>query len=221
MRVRKNIIGSVLKSNNYGDFEVVDQYGSYCDIKFIETGFEKTIETRRAKTGQVKDPLYPFVLGVGYLGVGSFKTSVNGKATVEYVRWKGMLSRCYDSEYQRRNKTYKNCTVCDEWHNFQVFAKWFREEYPKDGKAYELDKDLKSSIDSKVYSPETCVFITHDENNELAHAMTYRLINPQGDLIEVFNLKKFCRDNDLSQSCMSLVVRGKRKTHKGWSAELA
>lgn len=55
--------------------------------------------------------------------------------------------------------TYKGCTVCDEWHNFQVFAKWYDENYYLlDDQRTELDKDILIK-GNKTYSPETCVFV--------------------------------------------------------------
>lgn len=217
MKIRINLVGRVMLSNNYGYFKVLSQRGSYSEIQFIETGFTKTVETRSARSGEVKDPLLPFVNGVGFIGVGDFRSTIKGKATREYSRWKLMMDRCYSDNYQSRNKSYIGCEVCDYWHNFQNFAKWFVDNHPSDGLDYHLDKDLKSGGKGKLYSPSTCVFITRDENNEIAHAKSYSFTNPDGKTVEVFNLRKFCRENDLNQGCMGLVASGKRKTHKGWT----
>ena len=56
----------------------------------------------------------------------------------------------------KSNPTYQGCYVCSEWLVFSNFEKWFKENY-KDG--YELDKDLLSGKENKVYSPETCCFL--------------------------------------------------------------
>ena len=63
------------------------------------------------KNGSVRNPYHPSVCGVGYLGTGDFKTKIDGKITREYGLWKGMISRCYGSDYG----TYANVTVCDRW----------------------------------------------------------------------------------------------------------
>ena len=47
-----------------------------------------------------------------------------------------------------------------EWHNFQVFAKWFDENY-KEG--FVLDKDILLK-GNKIYSPDTCVFVPREIN---------------------------------------------------------
>ena len=39
-----------------------------------------------------------------------------------------MIMRVYKKE-ENRNQYYKICRVCDEWHNYQNFAKWFEENY--------------------------------------------------------------------------------------------
>tara|TARA_Y100001963_G_scaffold22202_1_gene29041 strand:- start:2161 stop:2523 length:363 start_codon:yes stop_codon:yes gene_type:complete len=48
---------------------------------------------------------------------------------------------------------------------------------------------------------------------------TICLINPDGEVVEVQNFTKYCRDNDLSRSAMYEVLRGKRKQHKGFKAK--
>jgi len=75
-----------------------------------------------------------------------------------------MLERCYSSDYHRRQPTYKGVTVCDEWHNFQVFGDWYDKQYKEDD--WQLDKDLLSGS-KKIYSPDTCVFIPRELNNFL------------------------------------------------------
>lgn len=44
----------------------------------------------------------------------------------------------------------------------------------------------------------------------------YTFLNENGDVINVFNLNKFCRDNNLSQSTMRSVFYGKINVHKGY-----
>ena len=122
--------------------------------------------TQNLKKGQVKNPYLPVVCGVGYFGVGKYESVINSKHTDEYRAWRDMLRRCYDDYSLSRRPTYKDCYVCDEWHNFQNFAEWYtNQEYY--GKGYHLDKDLL--IDgNKVYSPSTCVLAPQELNALLA-----------------------------------------------------
>lgn len=44
----------------------------------------------------------------------------------------------------------------------------------------------------------------------------YELISPDGNIIEIFNLTQFAKDNNLSIGCLQQVVAGRNKSHKGW-----
>lgn len=73
-----------------------------------------------------------------------------------YRDWKHMLERCYSPKYQNRQSTYKGCSVCEEWLRFSNFRAWVEAQ---DWKGKQLDKDLLVE-GNKIYSPETCVFIS-------------------------------------------------------------
>jgi hypothetical protein len=106
----------------------------------------------------------PTVCGVGYIGDGKYKVSVNRKHTEEYDRWKGILRRCYNEEERYKNPTYKDVTVCEEWLNFQNFAEWWDKNYYKiDGEKMQLDKDILIK-GNKLYSPSTCIFVPQNIN---------------------------------------------------------
>ena len=116
------------------------------------------------KSGNIHNPFHPTVFEVGYIGVGGASISHNGKQTKCYRTWKSMIARCYDEKYQKVRPTYENCKVCEEWHNFQNFAKWFEENYYEvDNEIMCLDKDILVK-GNKVYSPETCVFVPKNIN---------------------------------------------------------
>jgi group I intron endonuclease len=51
-----------------------------------------------------------------------------------------------------------------------------------------------------------------------AKAQDWEFISPEGELVNIHNLAKFCRDNDLQTSLMGHVYAGKRNHHQGWSA---
>lgn len=209
-------VGKTFDSNKCGKF-VVEEYKNANNVKvrFTLTGGIKKTKMCHVRSGNVRDDMMPVVYGVGFIGIGPFSSRVNGKKTICYHKWNGMLQRCYSAEYHNNKPTYRDCTVCDEWHNFQNFAKWFYENYPNDGNEYHLDKDIKIK-GNKTYSPDACSFVTASENNIESHALSYSLISPSGEVVFVYNLSEFCRNNNLTQSAMSLMVNGKRKSHKGW-----
>jgi len=52
------------------------------------------------------------------------------------------------------------------------------------------------------------------------NSKTWCFVSPTGETTTFINLQKFCRKNNLSQSNMINVFRGKRKSHKGWKRQL-
>ena len=77
-----------------------------------------------------------------------------------YRAWKSMLQRCYSAKFQERNPAYKGCTVSKEWHTFNNFKAWMEKQ---DWEGKQIDKDLLFE-GNKLYSPETCVFVTRTVN---------------------------------------------------------
>lgn len=113
------------------------------------------------KDGKTKCPYEPRVYGKGYIGEGKYKSRVNGEKTKMYKFWIGMLQRCYDEKFQEKHPTYKGCSVCKEWLNFQNLAKWYEENYYEiDGQRMCVDKDILIK-GNKIYSPQTCMFVPH------------------------------------------------------------
>ncbi len=113
------------------------------------------------KAGTVRNPYTVVTAGVGYVGQGLHTTRKKA-----YGIWEGMLKRCYNPSVKHLYPTYYNkVIVCDEWHNYQVFAEWYEENYIVGNV---LDKDALSGV-TKIYSPATCAFITPQLNANLAH----------------------------------------------------
>lgn len=44
-----------------------------------------------------------------------------------------------------------------------------------------------------------------------------KLISPSGEQIEFTNITKFCKENNLHQSAISMLLAGKRNSHKGYT----
>lgn len=210
-------VGDILSSNACGDFKIINiESFKRVHIEFLLTGFRAVVRTDSALKGTVKDKLYPSVHGVGFVGVGEFKTSESGINNKAYLTWQRMLGRCYDPNNASR-KNYEGCSVCQDWHNFQVFAKWFYENYPAQciGEIH-LDKDIIKK-GNKVYCPDFCKFVSLSENVSHARAKTFFGISPSGEVVEIVNLDKFCRENGLNKANMHKVLTGKNKSCKGWT----
>lgn len=85
------------------------------------------------------------------------------------IRYGGMVKRCYDkTSTDYPNYGGKGVTVCDEWLNsFEEFYTWCLNNGYK--KELQLDKDELSDklTVSKIYSPQTCQFVTKSYNSSL------------------------------------------------------
>ena len=93
-----------------------------------------------------------------------------------YVRWCGMLERCYSKRYQKNQPTYVGCSVCKEWLTLSNFKSWMETQ---DWENKQLDKDLLI-YQNKVYSPETCCFIPREVNLFLTRREKNRGLYPLG-----------------------------------------
>jgi hypothetical protein len=152
--------------NNEGKLMCVDEYNSSTDVwvRFINSGYMVNVTWGSFNSGSVKDVYHQSVYGVGYLGEGDYKAKINGKATPQYEVWKKMLQRCYSDKFQEKNPTYKGCSVDESWHNFQVFAKFYDDNfYQIEGQRMNIEKDILIR-GNKIYSPETCVFVPQNIN---------------------------------------------------------
>lgn len=156
--------------------EVIEVYTKgYRKIRFIETGYEIRAHVTNIGTGEVRDRLKRDVRGIGYFGVGQYNARNSSHAF-----WSNMFERCYNESFHTKQPTYKDCTVSEEWHNFQDFSKWFYGNYPIESEdKYELDKDLLYK-GNKTYGPDYCCFIPKKVNQYLVNAKASRGLYPIG-----------------------------------------
>lgn len=132
-------------------------------VRMLDTGTVLNIQTTNVASGKFTDYRKPTIYGVGYIG-SELKIPARGA----YVRrvydlWANMLKRCYGPYRQQ----YNGCSVDKRWHNFTNFINTLPhlENYNlwEKGESYVLDKDTKIP-GNKVYSLETCRFITAADN---------------------------------------------------------
>lgn len=209
------VVGNVLRSSRDGEFVILNIHGRNCKIKFLSTGFVTHSHKSNLITGSVKDKMRPYIYGVGFVGVGEHKTKVNGKPSKAYSAWKSMLHRCYGDD--PKMKSYSDCTVCREWHNFQSFANWYFSNKPEDPKINEIDKDSKFD-GNRVYSPKTCVFLSRKENM-MASAGKISKKNQKEFLVcneslgiseNIKNLRRYCEDRGLNYKMIHGTIKTKR-----------
>lgn len=161
--------------NNQGlKMTIIEYYNSSnITIRFEDGSIRKNIQYSHFKRGQVKSLFYPTVYGVGY--IGETNTHENNKPLKSYQCWNNMLKRCYSESYQKRQPTYKGCTVCDDWLCYANFKEWYENNIYDIEDKLELDKDILKK-GNNVYSPNNCVFVpkiinslfsTHDKSDNL------------------------------------------------------
>ena len=153
------------------NYEPSTRTSRYVRIKFLQTGTENVVRLEHALSGAVWDPSIPKIFGVG--SYGSPLVPYNDPYVRRmYVVWYSMHARCYNEKH----KAYKNygligIIVCERWHKFEFFLDDVIEllnfEKMIYDYNYELDKDLIPAVYPvypKIYSPETCVFLSKQDN---------------------------------------------------------
>lgn len=153
--------------NNFGSKMIITKYinAHNIDIFFPEYNYMITnTDYSNFKIGNVKCPYEPRTFDVGYLGEGEYKAKINQEFTLAYKYWVCMMERGHSDIFKNKHKNYLDVTVCEEWHNFQNFSKWFYENYYEiPGEKMRLDKDILIK-GNKIYSPNTCVFVPNRIN---------------------------------------------------------
>ena len=154
-------------TNNFGSKMVIVDYNGCMNIDVYFPEYDwiaKGVTYDHFKNGKISCPYERNVYGVGYLGEGEYKARENGKNTRIYNVWHNMMQRCYDRKYHEKHPTYINCTVSEEFHNFQNFGMWDKDNfYQIEGQQMCLDKDILFKH-NKIYSPETCIYVPQTIN---------------------------------------------------------
>ena len=108
--------------NKYGSEIEVVEYKRYEEVKvkFTETNYIKWTNWNTLQKGSTISPYCKTVYKYGYIGDGKYN---HKDYPIIYDAWHDMIRRCYYAGYHKKNPTYIDCEVCDEWLNFQDFAK--------------------------------------------------------------------------------------------------
>ncbi len=149
----KDRVGEEHKTLQGYTVKIIEYFGAKnCTIQFDDGLIIKKVQYYNLKNGTIVNPYHKSLCNIGFLGVGLYKCTKNN---IYYYSWKRMITRCF---------MYKNTSVCEEWCNFQNFAKWFEENYnPETMEGWQLDKDILVK-NNRVYSPDTCCFVPQEIN---------------------------------------------------------
>lgn len=155
-------IGMVNKNNFGTDMKIIEVLlDGRVIIQFQDDHkYEKNILLANFKSGNVENPYDRKVFNHGYIGFGKYKPKENRVLNVMYQTWRDMLVRCYYEHKKEQNKSYYGiCTVCEEWLNYQNFAKWYENNiYPMGDERIHVDKDILHK-GNKIYSPDNCLLV--------------------------------------------------------------
>lgn len=152
--------------NHEGCLMRIIKYNTIKDIivEFVDE-FNAQVHTQYSnfKKGNVRNPYYPNVYGVGMTGVKYLAKN----HLKEWRAWQDMLRRCYSEKLINKRPTYQNVTCCEEWLLFENFYEWLfnQENYNKwlNGERWCVDKDILVK-GNKIYSPETCCLVSNEVN---------------------------------------------------------
>lgn len=150
--------------------------------------------------------------------------------------WNAMHSRVKLSE------SYADVTICERWYEFENFLddiinipgfqEWVSYRMDKTNVEYCFDKDYLHYLETgethgTMYSPDCCCFIPKDLNLELSRLHKHypfigMLKDEQGNIVDVvqFNSLKEARRQGWDSVTISKCLKGKCKTHKGYTWHL-
>lgn len=193
-------------------------------VRFINTGYEVDVRDSGVARNIIKDYLEKTISNVAAIGYASI--SDNPKA---FAMWQNMIRRCNnpnDAAYHLYGK--KGVQVCERWLRFDNFLEdlplidGYDEELFQNGEIV-LDKDKKQfdlSYSERVYSLNTCVFISQEENNKFRNyekgKKEFVAISPEGKSFKVVGIREFAKKYGLNHAAILMCIGGERKTHKGW-----
>jgi len=137
-------------------------------VRFEQSGWIKHgVSTRLVRSGRFVDQSVPSIYGIGALGNYRNKKETEQNKHLRRT-WELMLSRCYnpnDIAFETHGK--QGVKVCERWkvlsdflEDVKLLPNWFVKQQKQN---YVLDKDYYGS--SKLYHPETCVWLPRSHNN--------------------------------------------------------
>lgn len=113
--------GQIFKSNNCGDFEILEEttdknqeYKPFntqrFKVRFLDTNTIKEFSWQDIRRGICNDYNFKSICNVACIGEGKYKSDDK-----YYLRWKAIIHRCYNLK-ERPYKFYgaKGITVCEE-----------------------------------------------------------------------------------------------------------
>lgn len=140
-----------------------------------------------------------------------------------YSTYKSMKSRCYNkNDISYHNYGGKGVTVCSRWlESFDNFIEdidhieGFNFDLWINGRL-QLDKDIKQQdVQYKVYSKETCMFISTQKNCEVrGSTLHFWVVEPNGNISKQINLEKYTKEHNLDTRHAYNMIHQQKKRYK-------
>ena len=197
-------------------------------IQFIDTGYEASVRVSDLMQGAVKDYLKPSVFGIGILGKDFKSVKRNNKDIFKkvYTEWQDMLRRCYYSQ-SSAYKIYgaKGVSVDARWLTFTNFFYDIQKLDNWDNSLFLnslifLDKDKYQPgvpINQKVYSRDTCCWLTREENNKLMDSEALKrefiVIYPDGHEEYCKGIREFANKHNMNFTNICACLKGTLKSY--------
>lgn len=161
-------IGNSYDTNESGVVTVVGYEGHKKVLIRFQDDTEIYCRAGDLLNGEVWNPMQPSSYNGSFFGQGPYMYYKEGtrKKSKEYGYWTGIFYRCFNEKALARKPSYRDVSVCQEWHNFQEFAEWCQWQVGFENEDWQLDKDLIGKK-SKLYGPENCCFVPREINMAL------------------------------------------------------
>lgn len=187
--------------------ELDDKYGKWTPLREGDRKGKSKYRTVicQCDCGTVKQVNFNALVNHKTHSCGCTKTKHGECGSRLYNCWRAMTRRS-----RERTRAGEVCNVHRDWLSFDGFSAWALDN------GYSDDKILCRDGDVGDYSPDNARWDTPQANTEEWNAKSYTMISPDGVVTEIFNMAKFCKDNNLSAPSMHRVCSGQYKHHKGW-----
>lgn len=81
-----------------------------------------------------------------------------------YEDWYDIVRRAKSDNLKSKMLTYTDVSICEEWKYFSNFKKWVDSQPNRNWQNCQPDKDILCYNRTKIYSPDTVVYITEGLN---------------------------------------------------------